>query len=193
MDPENNTVSSLNERHVAVAVFCALAGRAVIESAAATAERETAQLDERSRHVFDMIRPRPARYYSKCGLGTYFLDGCKVLGAHPDFRLSFEVPPDRRRIKAEFGIVPGAYEGVSAVEATDGVEFIIHAHGARDADRSLFDRVLRPKTNPVDRGPQSAEFEAVVEPGEELVAAAAPGPQNLCHRDWAYWRTIRIE
>ena len=153
-----------------------------------------ASLTPTQQEVFDMMSPKPVRFFSSFGLDAgAFPDGRRLLNAHPDFRLWFAPAPGRRVITAEYGILPGAYENMTPGGGTDGVEFSIERVRADGSKETLYRRLLKPAEIAADRGTQKAELPVQLAAGEELLFAVGPGPANYANYDWAYWGGIRIE
>ena len=157
-------------------------------------EIDVSLLSERQQNLlFAAISPRPTRIYSKFGLDVMESQGRRLLNAHPDTRLWFAVAPGRRRIHAEYGIVPDAYENVTGEEPTDGVEFSIRRVKPDGSQEVAWQRVLDPSSNAADRGLQTVDTWVETGAVEQLLLATGPGPRGNYSRDWAYWVRVGIE
>jgi hypothetical protein len=107
--------------------------------------------------------------------------------AHAPARLRLEVPAGRHRLTLGFGIRDGAWkEG-----RTDGVCFRVSTAGKATGTNTLFERCLRPRTEPGDRGRQAATVD---------LDHVRDGPLwfetlciNTCSWDWSYWSQIEID
>jgi hypothetical protein len=156
------------------------------------AEVEVAKLSPRRQAIFAAMSPRPVRYYTTFGidLGTEF--GRPYLVAHPDTRLWFQVPAGKRHIEAEFMLASGAYEGVSAGDATDGVEYTIYERKSDGELRKIYARTINPRDVPEDRGAQKITVDTEVSAGSDLLFAIGPGPNGNYSRDWASMGPIQI-
>jgi hypothetical protein len=106
--------------------------------------------------------------------------------AHAPARLRLEVPAGRHRLTLEFGIRDGAWkEG-----RTDGVCFRV-SRAVDPLDSMLFERCLRPLTEPGDRGYQAATVDLDLPRGGSFwVETLCMGS---CFWDWSYWSRIEID
>ncbi len=119
--------------------------------------------------------------------GRWFLD------SHPDSRLWFKVPAGLHEISAEYYMFPGFYEGLDRTAVTDGVEFAIYEQKADGKEEQVFDRLLNPRDNLLDRGIQRLTLTVDVAPGSELLFETGPGTRGNYNRDWAAWGPITIK
>lgn len=147
-------------------------------------------MDAAKLRVFAMMAPAPREVTAQFGLGTLEVDGRAVYSAHPATELVFDVPVGARRLHVGFGILPGAIAGP---KVTDGVEFSAVCQDGQGAQVVVFDRHLRPATQPGDRGTQTMAFDLPAGPDRQLVLRTSPGPANDFGFDWAYWSAVRIE
>ncbi len=94
-----------------------------------------------------------------------------------------------REFRFYFGIDPEAYERGT----TNGVDFIVELRGPSGGVRTLFQRSLRPRQIPADRGDQAAHVVLpVFAPGSRLVLRTAPGEMNDNSWDWAWVNRISL-
>lgn len=94
-----------------------------------------------------------------------------------------------RSFAFHFGIDPEAYERGT----TNGVDFIVEIRGPSGGVRQLFQRSLRPRQNPADRGEQAAHVVLpIIAPGSRLVLRTGPGEHNDNAWDWAWVSRIAL-
>ena len=94
-----------------------------------------------------------------------------------------------REFRFHFGIDPEAYERGT----TNGVDFIVELRGPSGGVRPVFQRSLRPRQNPADRGDQAAHIVLpIFAPGSRLVLRTGPGEFNDNSWDWAWVNRIAL-
>jgi hypothetical protein len=96
-----------------------------------------------------------------------------------------------RRMKLEFGFLPGAYTGDGH---TPGADFVVELAEAGGTTREIFRRTLDPVARPADRGPQTA---VVALPagaaGDRIVLRTAPVRGASNSWGWTYFSRCGIE
>jgi len=113
-------------------------------------------------------------------------DGKEVLFVHAPSSMEFDVVPTLHRVKGHFGFIAHAYQDGNN---TDGSEFIIEWVDAGGKISPLFQRLLRPSTDPSDRGEQS--FDIKLPPGHgRLLLRTTTGLHNSNAFDWTYWTDV---
>jgi hypothetical protein len=116
-------------------------------------------------------------------------DGQQALFAHPPSTIEFNVDFPAARLGGRFGFTTAAY---TPPNATDGAEFFVKWIGADGNATTLFDRLLRPRTEAKDRGMQS--FDVALPPGGgRVILQITPGPNGDLSYDWTYWARVRFE
>jgi len=137
--------------------------------------------------AFPNIDPAPTRAHFQFGLGYMWLEGRKIIFAHPSSDVWVRAPGRSGQVEWEFGLVPDSYQRTGS--RTDGVEFSITGISAGNRERVLFKRYLAPVNQARDRGTQKITVPFEPRPGEILRFSDRPGPGDAF--DWAYW--VRIE
>ena len=137
--------------------------------------------------AFKTVSPAPSQYRFTYGYSVFDEGGSEVISVHPDTDLWVPAPAGARRIRWDFGVLPGAYEREG--EKTDGVVFIVAGEAPDGRRREIFRRLVDPARVPADRGRQRAVIPYQAVAGETLVFLTRPNENN--HYDWAY--TARIE
>ncbi len=96
-----------------------------------------------------------------------------------------------RRVKLEFGFMPGAYTGDGH---TPGADFVVALVAAGGTSREIFRRTLDPVARPADRGPQSAVIELPAgEAGDRIVLRTAPVNGGGNSWGWTYFSRCGID
>jgi len=107
--------------------------------------------------------------------------------AHAPVTIPLDVPPTRR-VTVGFGIRDGAWSNGGD---TNGVCFRLSATAAGTAARMVWERCLRPVSEPPDRGPQSAEVLVDLPEGGRLDFAT--DCDGDCRWDWSYWAGVDFD
>jgi hypothetical protein len=116
-------------------------------------------------------------------------EGQQALFAHPPSTIEFKVDFPATRLSGKFGFTTAAY---TPPNTTDGAEFLVKWIGADGSVITLFDRLLRPRTEAKDRGMQS--FEVSLPPGGgRVILQITPGPNGDLSFDWTYWTRVKFE
>ena len=153
-------------------------------------EIATAELHERERLIFSMMKPEPTRFFSQFGAGTSPLAGRRIFNANPLTRLWFRIPSEATTFTAEFGMMPGAYSNPQA--ASDGAELRVSEVRSDGSLRQLFSRIINPRDNPDDRGTLRAVFPLELQAEAEIVVEILPGPANNGAYDWVYLAQVEL-
>lgn len=115
----------------------------------------------------------------------------KVFLLHIPGTLTFDLHGDERRVRLEFGFMPGAYTGEGR---TEGGEFVVELARAGTAPQELFRRSLRPLANPPDRKRISAEVKLpALAPGDRLLVRTQTVPGGSTSFGWTYFSRLSIE
>ena len=125
------------------------------------------------------------------GIGLNPMGDREVLGAHPANELVFPAPPGARRLRAGFGLLPGAY--ADSAKHTDGVLFEVLRQTPEGQFQLLVERLLTPATRESDRGTQEFDLELPAGIVGDLILRTGPGPANDLAFDWAYWSFVTIK
>jgi hypothetical protein len=116
-------------------------------------------------------------------------DGQQALFAHPPSTIEFKVDFPATHLSGKFGFTTPAF---TPPNATDGAEFLVKWIGADGSAITLFDRLLRPRTEAKDRGMQS--FDVALPPGGgRVILQITPGPNGDLSYDWTYWARVKFE
>jgi hypothetical protein len=114
--------------------------------------------------------------------------GKDVLVVHAEGSITIPVPAGAERLKAVFGIAPGAYE----VGRTDGVQFAVEylpEHGSRQV---LFQRYLDPLAEVRDRGFQSLDVPIPPHASGTVVLRTYNLPGKHDGWDWSFWADVDL-
>jgi hypothetical protein len=60
-------------------------------------------------------------------------------------------------------------------------------------EETIFQRLLKPRENPEDRGRQSFTAPLPANTPGELEFVITPGPAGNSASDWTYWRDLQLE
>jgi len=108
----------------------------------------------------------------------------EVFFASAPSTLEFELKPGPHEVRLTGGLLPGSY---TLGGRTDGAEFIVESRRPDGTVATLFQRWLRPLTNPADRGEQAMQFTLSPQPaGSRLLLRITPGPNQDDSWDWTY-------
>jgi hypothetical protein len=121
--------------------------------------------------------------------GAVEVDGKTRMLAHAPGKLTLDVPNGARSIRGEYGFMRGAYEGGGA---TDGVVFRLLSDGGSSGSQVLWEKWLRPLTNPQDRGILSFRV-AIPDDVRRLVLQTDAGPSGNNSWDWSVWSGVIFE
>jgi hypothetical protein len=142
-----------------------------------------------ARTTFGNVSPAPVRAHFAFGAVPFLAGDAAILNAHSDSDLWLPAPAAARRIEWEFGIIPGAYERNG--DKTDGVEFAVVGVLPGGGERRLFDRILDPVNQGVDRGRQREVIPYAPVPGE-ILHFMSRSVRSYAY-DWAYWARIDVK
>jgi hypothetical protein len=136
--------------------------------------------------------PMFANYPTEADSTAFFevqeCQGRNVLLVHPDGRLVFPIPPGAREVRAEFGIMPIAYERGNS----DGVQFVVEYQAAQGPSTVLFERDLDPAQRPADRGTQALTLPLPDAACGHLLLRTTNLPGKTYDWDWSYWSGVQI-
>jgi hypothetical protein len=108
---------------------------------------------------------------------------------HAPSEIVWPLTGSEREMVFHYGLDPRAYEEGT----TNGVEFVVEVRGPSGGVTQAFRRLLRPKTEPADRGKQSARVQLpVYAPGSKLVLRTDPGEYGDNAWDWSYVTRIDL-
>lgn len=140
---------------------------------------------------FAMMTPMPREVAAQFGIGLNPLGDREVFGAHPSSELVFSTPPGARRLRAGFGLLPGAY--ADSAKHTDGVLFEVLLQTREGQLQLLAERLLTPATRETDRGTQDFDLALPAGISGDIILRTGPGPANDLAFDWAYWSFVTID
>lgn len=111
--------------------------------------------------------------------------------AHAPSTLVYRPAAGAATLRGRIGFYGGAHDPANA-GASDGAEFLVRWQTAAGRSEIIFRRLLRPRDEPADRGPQ--DFAVPLPAGTgELEFVIDPGPAGNSASDWTYWRHLRVE
>lgn len=123
--------------------------------------------------------------------GAIDLGERKVVMVHLPGTLTFDLRGAEKRVRLEFGFLPGAYTGGGR---TDGGDIIIELVKPGQPPRELFRRTLQPLTVPGDRGHLTAEVALPeVAAGDQLMLRTAPREGHGSAWGWTYFSRVNID
>ncbi len=115
----------------------------------------------------------------------------KAVMVHLPGALTFDLRGGEKRVRLEFGFLPGAYTGEGR---TDGGDIIVELAKPGQPPQELFRRTLQPLTVPGDRGRLSAEVALPgVAAGDRLLVRTAPLPGHGNAWGWTYFSRLNID
>ncbi len=150
-----------------------------------------AEMPAGSANLFTMMTPPPREVAAQFGIGLNPLGDREVFGAHPSSELVFPAPPGARRLRAGFGLLPGAY--ADSAKHTDGVLFEVLRQTSEGQFQLLAERLLLPATRETDRGTQVFDLDLPAGASGDIILRTGPGPANDLAFDWAYWSFVTIK
>ncbi len=109
--------------------------------------------------------------------------------AHAPSTIAYPLAAGTSSVTGRIGFRPGAYASDNK-SPTDGAEFSIDLVRPDGVRHNLFRRLLRPRENEAERGPQP--FAATVPPDARgrLEFVISPGPHDSSASDWTYWADL---
>lgn len=120
-------------------------------------------------------------------------EGQRIFSLHAPSLVRYDLPPDARILRGNFGLPPGAYAPDNNAPS-DGAQFIIRVIAPDGARRTLLDRHLRPALEPADRPVQTFAVPLPVPiPGTVLELEITPGPDGNPSSDWTFWSDVTLE
>lgn len=111
---------------------------------------------------------------------------------HAPAHLVYRLPADAAFLRGGFGLREGAYAPDNK-GPTDGAEFIVRWRPDGGRQQVLFQRVLRPREEPADRGVQAFRVALPPHAGGELELVIGPGPYENTASDWTFWSDLLLE
>lgn len=155
---------------------------------------ELVHLRPEQRASFQLMLPRPIRFFSSFGPGLGSRLGRTWYNAHPDTRLRFALAAGPHKLKAEIMLDAGAYDGgLKPQDMTDGVNFDLNLISSNRGVRQLLTRTLDPRNHPADRGPQIIEFSFNLAQAAEVELFIGSGAHGSTARDWALLGPISFD
>lgn len=136
-----------------------------------------------------LVSPLPLRVRSEFGLGSFDLNGRRVLNAHPETDFWLKPAVGAQRIEWDFGMLDVAWQRDG--DKTDGVECTITSLRRGEAPRVIYRRELTPVARVEDRGLQRLSMVYHPDPGEYLWFRT--GPLHGKAFDWTYWAKIEVK
>jgi hypothetical protein len=131
----------------------------------------------------------PPRFLKGAAVQVVRLDGLPGLMVHAPGIMEFDVPEGAKRVSGKFGLLEGAYTGDGN---TDGVEFIVEIKNRNGTVRKGFNRLLRPKSIPSDRGLMA--FSIPLMPHDQKISLRTNIGQNMNgDYDWSVWSKVEIK
>lgn len=140
-------------------------------------------------HRFRMMNRPPQRIAASSPVIDTLIDGRHLLHMHPASVMEFEIEEPISSVRADFGIMPGAYAGP---EGTLGVTFIIDWQTREGRTERLYSRLLDPMNRAEDRPMQSLEVNFTPRRDGKLLLRTEPGPSGSPAFGWSYWTDIEI-
>ncbi len=123
--------------------------------------------------------------------GAMELGDRKVVMLHLPGTLTFDLHGQEKRVRLEFGFLPGAYTGDGR---TDGGDIIVEHVKPGQPPRELFRRTLQPLTVPGDRGHLTGEVALPeVTAGDQLLLRTAPRAGHGGAWGWTYFSRVNID
>jgi hypothetical protein len=171
-----------------------LANRPAPPNPLAGHEKNYTELARRHQLVFSGITPRPVRFFSTFGpgsWGTFPKDW--QFSVHPDTRLWFELPPGRHVLQTSITLPASAWENLNPSDATDGVEIAAAAVFPDGRRQVLHQRLINPAANVTDRGILPIDWSFDLPAGAQLEFSVTAGPAGSILRDWAAIGALRID
>jgi len=141
-----------------------------------------------ARAAFERVHPGPVRGRFEFGIDLNYVDDSTWLSAHPDCDLWIPAPAQASQILWEFGFLPDAFE--RSGDRTDGVVFAVTAELPDGSSRKIYQRVLDPVRNPVDRGRITEVIPYQPIDGEILHFTSRPNIHKSY--DWVHWSRIEV-
>jgi hypothetical protein len=145
-------------------------------------------VDQLNRLQYPTFSTYPTEVESNCFVQVQECLGKDVLLVHPDGRITFPLPCGASELKANFGIMPIAYERGD----TDGVQFVVEYQPDQGPSQVLFQRYLDPVHQAADRGTQALNVPLPEQGGGRLLLKTVNLPGKTIDWDWSYWAGIQI-
>ncbi len=136
---------------------------------------------------FPSFDPPPDFAESAWPMSRGMLGAVGVSIVHAPSELRFDLAPGRWHIRAQFGLLPDAWQGGE----TDGAAFLI-GFKTNDKTGTLFRQYVDPRTHETDRTTQQVERDFDLPPNTSLTLRTNVGPNANGARDWCYWTNVQI-
>ncbi|MDI1247454.1 MAG: hypothetical protein PSV13_01100 [Lacunisphaera sp.] len=155
---------------------------------------EFGRLRKEQRASFELMEPRPVRFFSTFGPGVGTRLGRTWYNAHPDTRLRFALAAGSHQLSAELMMDAATYDAsVAPTDMTDGVNIDVSEVRADGVLRQLYTRSLDPRAQPGDRGPQVITVEFTLAQAAEVELFIGSGAHGSNARDWALLGPVKIQ
>lgn len=136
--------------------------------------------------------PQLGRIRAPYGASAREEAGALIFAVHAPSSLSYPVPAGINRIRGAFGFRPGAY-APDLPMPTDGAEFAIVWIAPSGERRDLLRRLLRPASEPADRGEHAFDLHLPAgHAGGTLELSVSEGPAGNASHDWTYWSELEL-
>jgi len=155
---------------------------------------ETGLLPAAQKDRFKWMTPAPVRFFSTYGPSLDTNGGKVEFNAHPTTRLVFRLPAGRHRLVTSVYFLEAAYDSsLPPDKTTDGVEITLSILDPERAGQVLYTRLLDPRRQPLDRGPQPVSVDFILDRAREVELYFGPGPRGYDARDWIKLNQLTIE
>ena len=91
-----------------------------------------------------------------------------------------------------YGLDEHAYDPARGT-GSDGIEIVVEFEHPDLRLERLFDRLMDPRNNPGDRGPQTTRVKLPLENSGRIIVRVGPGPKSNTAFDWAYLGDLRAQ
>lgn len=156
---------------------------------------ETTSLGSPQREIFSTMTPEPVRFMATYGPGLDRTNTPALFGAHPVTRLVFRLPAGTHTLRTVAIIKPDtAYDpNLHRDRTTDGVEISLWSLRSGERAERLFGRLLDPRANPADRGPQPLAIPFTLSQAGEVELFVGSGPNGRDTCDWLYFEPLILD
>lgn len=151
--------------------------------------RRVAVAEISDRTLFDMMNPAPSEVVVPYGISVSLMEGRRVFNAHAPTDVIFDLPPGARRLEADFGVLPDAYE---KNPGPVGMRFVVELVSPAGQRSTLFDHYLNPRGEPADRGIHHLSVTIPRGATGRLVLRTAPGMYGNISYTWGFWSDVNL-